>query len=128
MPQPGLSGGMVIADSKNFSMFPAFSTYSFRHGRDACASGDGQIRCIWDFTLHPNPTTGKFVADIVLPETGTIGIKIFSFANNALMVRQKASGASSYSVPLDLSGLPAGIYAVVLETPFGNALRKVILN
>ena len=96
----------------------------------ATIGGENKITLshIQNFILHPNPTTGKFVADIVLPETGTIGIKIFSFANNALMVRQKASGASSYSVPLDLSGLPAGIYAVVLETPFGNALRKVILN
>lgn len=80
------------------------------------------------FTLHPNPTTGKFVADVLLPETGAIGIKVFNFANNALMARQEDNGATSYSLPMDLSGLPAGIYAVVLETPFGNALRKIILN
>ena len=68
------------------------------------------------------------MADIILPETGTIALKIFNFANNALMAREKASGGYSYSIPFNLSGLPAGIYAVVLETPFGNALRKVILN
>ena len=68
------------------------------------------------------------MAEILLPETGAIGLKVFNFANNALMASEKASGAAAYSLPFDLSGLPAGIYAVVLETPFGTALRKIILK
>lgn len=48
--------------------------------------------------------------------------------NNALMASQKARGASSYTIPFDISGLPSGVYAVLLETPFGNSLRKVILK
>ncbi|HUH45876.1 MAG TPA: T9SS type A sorting domain-containing protein [Arenibacter sp.] len=83
---------------------------------------------IQDFILHPNPTNGKFVANILLPKTGPIRIKVYNFANNALMAQEKANGNAFYSIPLDLSGRPAGIYAVVLETPFGNALRKIILH
>ena len=92
---------------------------------------DGQAdprKLIEDFIIYPNPSDGKFTADIVLSERGNISIKIFNFANNALMASKKDRGASSYSMPLDISGLPSGVYAVLLETPYGNSLRKVILK
>lgn len=81
-----------------------------------------------DFIIYPNPTDGRFTADIELSERGNISIKVFNFANNALMASEKGRGSTSYTIPFDLSGLPAGVYAVVLETPFGNSLRKVILK
>tara|TARA_R110000868_G_scaffold92579_4_gene256902 strand:+ start:10654 stop:16371 length:5718 start_codon:yes stop_codon:yes gene_type:complete len=92
---------------------------------------DGQAdprKLIEDFIIYPNPSDGKFTADIVLSERGNISIKIFNFANNALMASKKDRGSSSYSMPLDISGLPSGVYAVLLETPYGNSLRKVILK
>lgn len=68
------------------------------------------------------------MADILLPGTGTISLKVFNFANNALMVSEKANGRAAYSIPIDLSGLPSGVYAAVLETPYGTALGKVVLK
>ncbi|MEG3656464.1 T9SS type A sorting domain-containing protein [Arenibacter palladensis] len=85
-------------------------------------------KLIEDFIIYPNPTSGEFVADITLSERGNISIKIFNFANNALMASEKARGEFSYNIPFDISGLPSGVYAVLLETPYGNSLRKVILN
>src|SRR5690606_37931875 len=58
---------------------------------------NGSRKHIQDFILHPNPTNGQFVADILLPEKGSIGIQIFNFANNALMASEKASDAAAYS-------------------------------
>jgi len=98
---------------------------------DALTSQDGNNdprKLIEHFIVYPNPTSGEFVADINLSERGNISIKIFNFANNALMGSEKARGETSYSIPFDISGLPSGVYAVVLETSFGNSLRKVILK
>ena len=98
---------------------------------EAFTSEEGEAeprKLVEDFIIYPNPTSGKFLADITLSERGNISIKIFNFANNALMASEKAIGESSYSIPLDISGLPSGVYAVLLETPYGNSLRKVILN
>jgi hypothetical protein len=98
---------------------------------DAFTSKEGQRKQrnkIENFIIYPNPTNGEFVSQIVLPEIDPISIKVYNFANNALMASEKAQGASSYSLPFNLSGLPSGVYAVVLETSFGNALRKVILK
>lgn len=98
---------------------------------EAFISEEGELdprKLIEDFIIYPNPTSGEFVADITLSERGNISIKIFNFANNALMASEKASGESAYSIPFDISGLPSGVYAVLLETPFGNSLRKIILK
>lgn len=81
-----------------------------------------------DFIIYPNPTNGKFSADVSLNEVGEIGLKIFSFANNTLIDHKKGKGKKLYSVPFDLAGTPSGVYAVLLETPYGNALRKVVIK
>ncbi len=83
-------------------------------------------KLIEDFIIYPNPSDGEFTADITLSERGNINIKIFNFANNALMASKKDRGASTYTLPFNISALPSGVYAVVLETPFGNSLRKII--
>lgn len=85
-------------------------------------------KLVEEFMVYPNPTNGKFTADINLTERGDISIKIFSFANNALMAFQKERGETSYSIPFDISGMPSGVYAVLLETPFGTSLRKVVVR
>lgn len=85
-------------------------------------------KTVEDFILFPNPTNGQFNAQINLTERGNISIKVFSFANNALIASENARGESSYNILMDISGKPAGVYAVVLETPYGTSLRKLILK
>ncbi|WP_072986893.1 T9SS type A sorting domain-containing protein [Pseudozobellia thermophila] len=86
----------------------------------------GGQKLVEDFIIYPNPSSGQFTADVNLSEKGNISIKVFSLANNALMASKKDRGRSSYILPFDISGLPAGVYAVLLETPYGKVLRKVI--
>ncbi|MGP1992015.1 T9SS type A sorting domain-containing protein [Zobellia laminariae] len=85
-------------------------------------------KLIEDFLVYPNPSDGRFTADVTLTEIGDINIRVFSLANNALMASKRDRDAFSYSIPFDLSGLPAGVYAVLLETPYGQTLRKVIIK
>ncbi len=85
-------------------------------------------KLVEDFMVYPNPTDGRFTADINLTERGDISIKIFSFANNALMASQKERGETNYSIPFDISGMPSGVYAVLLETPYGTSLRKIVVR
>ncbi|WP_262483178.1 hypothetical protein [Arenibacter troitsensis] len=44
------------------------------------------------------------------------------------MASEIARGERSYNIPFNISGLPSGVYAVLLETPYGNSLRKIILK
>jgi len=99
--------------------------------RDGLISEDddksGQ-KLIEDFLVYPNPSNGTFSADVTLTEIGEINIKVFSFANNALIASKRDRGKISYNIPFDLTGLPVGVYAVLIETPYGQTLRKVIIN
>jgi len=84
-------------------------------------------KLVEDFMVYPNPTDGRFTADVNLTERGDISIKIFSFANNALMASQRERGEVNYSIPFDISGIPSGVYAVLLETSYGTSLRKIVV-
>ena len=83
-------------------------------------------KLVEDFLIYPNPTDGRFTAQVNLSERGNISIKVFSFANNALMASANERGELLYNIPFDLSGFAPGVYAVLLETPYGNTLRKVV--
>ena len=93
---------------------------------DTEAIGEG--KSVKEFLVYPNPTTGQFTADVTLPEAGNISINIFNFSNNTLMATERARGDENYSIPFDISGMPTGVYAVVLETPYGTSLRKVVVR
>jgi len=85
-------------------------------------------KLVEDFIVYPNPTTGRFTADVSLTETGNISIKVFNFSNNAMMASERGRGETSYSIPFDISGMPSGVYAVLLETPYGTSLRKIVVR
>ena len=85
-------------------------------------------KIVEEFIVYPNPTNGRFSADVNLNERGDVSVKVFNFANNSMMASQKARGERSYSIPFDISGMPSGVYAVLLETPYGTSLRKIIVR
>lgn len=85
-------------------------------------------KLVEEFIVYPNPTTGRFTADINLTERGDVSVKIFNFANNAMMASERGRGEASYSIPFDISGMPSGVYAVLLETPYGTSLRKIVVR
>lgn len=86
------------------------------------------LKVIEDFIVFPNPTNGEFTAEVNLTERGNISIKIFSFTNNQLIAHERARGEIAYNIPFNISGMPSGVYAVLLETPYGNSLRKIVIK
>ncbi|ADV48443.1 hypothetical protein Celal_1125 [Cellulophaga algicola DSM 14237] len=94
---------------------------------NAVDTENGQ-KLIEDFILYPNPTSGVFNAQITMSEVGAISIKVFSFANNNQIAIVKEKGKATYDIPFDISIMPAGVYAVLLETPYGTSLRKIIIK
>ncbi|MBG6133783.1 PKD domain-containing protein, partial [Aquimarina sp. EL_35] len=82
---------------------------------------------IKEFSVYPNPSDGKFFVKVALKEQKDISIKVFSLANNTILDQKKQSGKKQYEIPFTLQ-MPSGVYAVVLETPYGNHIRKVIMK
>jgi hypothetical protein len=83
---------------------------------------------IEEFIVYPNPTSGMFNVDVRLGEVGNVGLRVFGLANNNLILQRQSVGKGHHNIPMNIEGLPSGIYLVILETPFGTALRKLILR
>ncbi len=96
--------------------------------RETGVPEENTIKKIEDFLPYPNPSRGRFTVDITLGDIGAVDIKVFSLTSNRMMVQQQHEGKSEYSIPFDLSGLSAGVYAIVLETSYGRALRKIVIE
>ncbi|MEP2278222.1 T9SS type A sorting domain-containing protein, partial [Maribacter sp.] len=91
------------------------------------SSNDGQ-KVVEEFICYPNPTTGIFSVDVNLTKEGDVSIKIFNMVTNTLIASERERGKTNYTIPFDISGMPTGVYAVVLETPYGTSLQKVIVR
>ncbi|XLS30555.1 T9SS type A sorting domain-containing protein [Flavobacteriaceae bacterium M23B6Z8] len=90
--------------------------------------GEGSVRNIQEFITFPNPSDGRFATKVVLKDAKDISLKVFSLANNRMLDQKTGKGNQSYEIAFDLSNMPSGMYAVLLETPYGNAIRKIIIQ
>ncbi len=95
--------------------------------KPSVANQDDVVK-IEDFLPYPNPSKGKFTVDITLGDIGKVDIKVFSLTTNRMMAQQQEDGKAKYTIPFDLSRLSTGVYAIVLETPYGKALRKIVVE
>ncbi len=86
-----------------------------------------QLANIQEFTVYPNPSDGQFSAKVVLAAPKEVSVKVFNLTNNTLLTQVKETGKSEYNIPFSFNAA-SGIYAVVLETQYGNAIRKVVVR
>ncbi|WP_234859049.1 T9SS type A sorting domain-containing protein [Aquimarina aquimarini] len=88
---------------------------------------DQELGNIEEFIVYPNPSDGKFFVKVALKKQKDINIKVFSLSNNSILAQKKQSGEKQYEIPFTIQ-VPSGVYAVVLETPYGTAIRKVVVE
>jgi hypothetical protein len=89
---------------------------------------EGGQKLIEEFLVYPNPTSGVFTAEITLSDVSSVSVKVFSLTNNLLIASENQRGLNNYKIPFDISNMPPGVYAVLLESQYGTTLRKIILK
>jgi len=85
-----------------------------------------QSSFIREFKSYPNPSNGIFQIDVELEVAATVSIKIITLSNEVIHAKVM-SGEDNYSVDYNLSAA-AGTYMVLLETPKGSSIRKIIIE
>ncbi len=89
--------------------------------------GDARDPFIEEFVVFPNPTNGVFKAQITLSETAPIAFRMFNLTDNRVEMEAYEDGKSTYVIPVSMHAA-TGTYIVVLETPKGDAIRKIIFE
>ncbi|QCX40674.1 T9SS type A sorting domain-containing protein [Aureibaculum algae] len=82
---------------------------------------------IEEFTIFPNPNNGVFKAEVKLLQSAPVSLKIVNLATNAIVNTKIASGKEYYVFDYN-STLAIGVYMVMLETPKGTQVRKIIIK
>ena len=82
---------------------------------------------IEEFTIFPNPNNGVFKAEVKLLQSAPVSLKIVNLATNAIVNTKIASGKEYYVFDYK-STLAIGVYMVMLETPKGTQVRKIIIK
>ncbi len=89
--------------------------------------GDAKSPFIEEYLLYPNPSDGKFTVKISLSEVAPIALRMFNLTDNRIELEQRNEGQKDYLIPIEMFQA-TGAYIMVLETPKGDAIRKIIFE
>ena len=76
--------------------------------------GGGDAAVTGDFGIHVSgtPTTGPFSLNVTMPLPGDVTIQVIDMAGRVMFSRTETMGSGRGTVPMNVSGLPAGFYMV----------------
>ncbi len=89
--------------------------------------GGAQTPFIKTFEVSPNPNTGQFAVRITLDKSSAIRLRMINIISNQLVSDRKEAAATTFNLSYSVN-MTAGVYLLVLETPLGNMIRKVVIN
>ncbi len=89
--------------------------------------GDARKPFIEEFIVYPNPSDGKFTVKITLSEAAAIALRMYNLTNNAIELEDRKDGQNQYIINYDMT-TATGAYILVLETPKGDEIRKIIIE
>lgn len=99
-------------------IFPILASYNSSNGSTAIGHLTAADRHV---ALSPNPATGRVQ---VTAECGMTEVSVYNAAGEQVY-RQPASG---HSATVDTGRWPSGVYVVHIETPLGQAVKKLVVN
>jgi hypothetical protein len=91
------------------------------------APGGAQQPFITSFEVSPNPNNGQFTVRVTLDKAAEIRLRLFNIISNQLVNDRKESAAEQFNISYQLN-MTAGTYVLLLETPLGNLIRKIIIT
>ena len=75
--------------------------------------------------INPNPSSGDALI-LFNGDYSTISIIVYSTIGEKVLTNELASAGNNFTQPLSLSGLPAGVYLVEVNTDQGKTVQRII--
>lgn len=82
---------------------------------------------IEEFIVFPNPNGGAFKTKVSLAEDANITIKIIDLLSGATIHERSEKNNRDFLLDYSVTA-PAGVYLILLETPKGTAVRKLVFE
>lgn len=90
--------------------------------------GDSNNPFIEEFIVYPNPSNGNFKIKLSLAEEANISVKVISLVTSSVMDARMEGGSRDYLLEYNLQHLQSGVYLLLLETPKGDEIRKLVFD
>ncbi len=97
-------------------------------GKETAVTDDNQKKFIEEFIVYPNPNTGKFNVKLSLGEIANVSLKIINLITSTVLDTREEKDLKEYLLEYQVNNLPSGLYLLTIETPMGNAIRKLIIE
>ncbi len=78
--------------------------------------------------VYPNPTNGKFFVSVENPLSSQTKITVFGLTGSVLFDKTLRASESSFTLPINLSGIPSGLLLVEILTNDKRIIKKVSLT
>ncbi|RIV51046.1 hypothetical protein D2V93_09345 [Flagellimonas taeanensis] len=88
--------------------------------------GEALSPFIKEFKVFPNPSSGSFSVLVSLQEASSVALRLFGLTTNHVHDERQLSGLALYEVPYSIV-LPSGVYLLLLETPRGRQIIKIVI-
>lgn len=88
--------------------------------------GGAQTPFIKGFEVTPNPNGGQFTVKITLDKPADIRLRLINIISNSVVNDRKEGGTDRYQLAYNASLVP-GTYVLLLETPVGHSIRKIVV-
>jgi hypothetical protein len=108
-----------------FDQFSDVITILENNERGENSGGRQASSLISGFTIHPNPSSGRFTIGVQLREAADVAVDIFS-TTGAPWASYQESGSRSYEISAALSA-PTGVYYVVLRAGNEKKVRRIVI-
>lgn len=109
-------------------MKTALMTLLFTLFGTAALAQQGQRDPLLELRLHPNPAAHYVEISLQAP-AGTVQLEIFNLLGHRVMpANTLRSDGSSFSLPIEVRHLPAGIYLVRISQGNQTAVRRLTVQ
>ncbi|WP_108867405.1 T9SS type A sorting domain-containing protein [Aquimarina aquimarini] len=82
---------------------------------------------IEEFIVYPNPNDGTFKTKVSLAEDANIVVKIINLLSGTTVHERSEKNKQEFLLEYSIS-LPSGVYLMLLETPKGSEIRKLVVE
>jgi PKD repeat protein len=79
-------------------------------------------------TVTPNPNTGQFRLDVLSANDNSFDLSVISILGNTVFSMQNVRLQGRYSEKLDVPGLHAGVYYIVVTTGNEKVTKKIVIQ